>query len=165
MKKKASSQAPSCDWQTSGAKAAKARTAKATAAAKPSARVHRHREDYSWSGVRTERYKCPDGTWDSVLRRTLVGLKGEHTKFHLRYFEVAPGGHTSLETHRHEHVVVVVRGRGRCRIGRKTHDVDFLDTLYIPPDAEHQLENPTDEPFGFFCVVDARRDQPTPVNK
>lgn len=158
MKKKAASAAPSCDWKAPGAKPAKA-------AAKPKARVHRHHDDYSWSGVKTERYKCPDGTWDSVLRRTLVGLKGEHTKFHLRYFEVAPGGHTTLEKHQHEHVVVVVRGRGRCRIGRKTNDVGFLDTLYIPPDAVHQLENPTDEPFGFFCVVDAKRDCPVPVKK
>jgi ribulose-bisphosphate carboxylase large chain len=123
----------------------------------------RHRPGYSWTGVRTEKYKLDDGTWSDVLRRTLVGGKGEKTKFHMRYFEIAPGGHTTLERHRHEHVVFCVRGRGRCRVDGKRFTLGFLDTLYIPPDAPHQLQNPFGEPFGFFCMVDARRDRPRPV--
>ncbi|NIP95946.1 MAG: cupin domain-containing protein, partial [Akkermansiaceae bacterium] len=143
MKKKTTTQAPSCDWRSPD------RSRKSPEHEKPKARIHRHRPDYGWSRARTERYKAPDGTWDEVLRRTLVGGQhGERTRFHLRYFEVAPGGHTTLETHRHEHVVVVIRGRGRCRIGKKNHAVGHLDTIYIPPEAEHQLSNPYDEPFG-----------------
>ncbi len=125
----------------------------------------RHRADFSWTGVGTQRYKLEDGTWAGVIRRTLVGEKGERTKFHLRYFEVAPGGHTTLERHRHEHVVVCVRGRGNCRVRGRSHELGFLDTVYIPPEAPHRLSNPFDEPFGFLCIVDAKRDRPRPVGR
>ena len=157
-KTKTAAQGPGCDWR------APETGESPSSREEPKARIHRHRSDYGWSRTRTERYKASDGTWDEVLRRTLVGgLHGERTKFHLRYFEVAPNGHTTLEKHRHEHVVVVIRGKGRCRIGRKQHTVEYLDTIYIPPGAEHQLSNPFEEPFGFFCIVDARRDRPVPL--
>ncbi len=37
----------------------------------------------------------------------------------LRYFEVAPGGWTTLERHEHVHNVMVIRGKGRCLVGDK----------------------------------------------
>jgi ribulose-bisphosphate carboxylase large chain len=123
----------------------------------------RHRGDFSWTGVATERYKLEDGAWSGVLRRTLTGTRGEEKKFHLRYFEVEPGGRTTLERHRHEHVVICVRGRGRCRVKNRRYTLGFLDVLYVPPGAPHQLANPFEEPFGFFCIVDAKRDRPEPL--
>jgi quercetin dioxygenase-like cupin family protein len=36
----------------------------------------------------------------------------------------------------------------------------FMDTVYISPDTVHQLLNPFDAPFGFLCIVNARRDKP-----
>jgi hypothetical protein len=43
--------------------------------------------------------------------------------------------------------------------------MDFLDTLYIAPEAPHQLSNPFREPFGFFCIVNAKRDKPKMIKK
>ncbi|GAB4390183.1 MAG: hypothetical protein Kow0025_20470 [Thermodesulfovibrionales bacterium] len=132
----------------------------------PPSRLYRAREDYSWTGVKTERYKACDGTWADVIRRVIVGgARGERAKFHFRYLEIAPGGRTTLERHRHEHVVVCVRGRGMCLAGEKEHEMGNLDVLYVAPDAPHQLWNPFDEPFGFFCIVDARRDRPRPIRQ
>lgn len=122
------------------------------------------RRGFSWSGVKTERYKDDDGTWAKVERKVLIGGKGERAKFHLRYFEISPGGHTTLESHRHEHVVIGVRGKGRCKVEGKTYAVGVHDTLYIPPHAVHRLINPASEPFGFFCIVDAIRDRPKAVS-
>ena len=152
----------SCDWNAQK-ESGKKEVASTKRAGAVNPRLHRHRKDYSWSGVKTERYKFKDDTWQSVIRRVLVGEKGENVKFHLRYFEISPGGHTTLEQHRHEHVVVGIRGNGKCRANGKTYKVGFLDTLYIPPQATHQLINTSDEPFGFFCVVDAKRDRPKAV--
>lgn len=152
----------SCDWNANN-KSGKQKVAFIKKSSTANPRIHRHRKDFSWSGIRTERYKSKDGTWHSVLRRVLVGEKGEHVKFHLRYFEIGPGGHTTLEQHRHEHVVVGIRGNGTCRVNGKKYDVGFLDSLYIPPMATHQLLNPHGEPFGFFCIVDAKRDRPKAV--
>ena len=50
-----------------------------------------------------------------ILRTELVGKNGESCKFHVRYFEVAPGGYSTLEKHVHEHVVIPLRGKGVVR--------------------------------------------------
>ena len=146
-------------------------------AKKPESTVLKHKGGCSWKGIRPVVYK-KDGAgkgkgkgkgkgadWASVARHLLVaGERGEKTRFHLRYFEVSPGGYTSLETHRHEHVVVVIKGRGKVRLGRRLHKLDYLDTIYISPGDPHRLLNPYGEPFGFFCIVDARRDRPAPIS-
>ncbi len=133
---------------------------------KAKSRVFKHRGDCSWKGVKPAVYKedAKEGGWTQVARHPLVaGLSGEQTKFHLRYFEVSPGGYTSLEMHRHEHVVVVVKGRGRVRLGRRTRELQYLDVVYIGEMEPHRLSNPYGEPFGFFCIVDAQRDRPVPL--
>jgi ribulose-bisphosphate carboxylase large chain len=152
---------PSCEFRAS---------ARARAAGDASrTRLHRfHPDDYTFAGVRTDRYKAADGSWTGVLRRTLAGggpLMGDPAAFELRYFEIAPGGHTTRERHEHVHVVVCVRGSGEARVKGRRYTMAPLDTLYIPPQAVHQLMNPSDaEPFGFFCIVDAERDRPVPVD-
>jgi ribulose-bisphosphate carboxylase large chain len=118
---------------------------------------------HAWEGVPAREYKEAAAHHCGVRRSVLVGEGGEQTQFHLRYFEVAPSGFTTLEHHRHEHVVVVLRGRGLVRLGETTHEVAFGDTVYIAPDEVHQLRNPGQEPFGFLCLVDAERDRPMRV--
>lgn len=128
-----------------------------------SSAVYHHKKECRWTGVNIDRYKKVDGGWLSITRQFLVGNKGESPKFHLRYFEIAPGGYSSLETHRHEHVVICARGKGRVRMGDKSYMLKDLDVAYISPNTEHQLLNPYQEPFGFFCIVSAKRDRPRPV--
>lgn len=144
-----------CDWRTSKGKG------------EPSlkTRLLKHKGDYTWQGVRTERYKSDDGSWSDVFRRVLTGIYGEKTRFHMRYFEIAGGGYTTLEHHRHEHVVVGIRGKGQSVVNGKTYRIGFLDTLYIEPHAVHQLKNPYNEPFGFLCLVDAKRDRPNAIKR
>jgi S-methyl-1-thioxylulose 5-phosphate methylthiotransferase len=122
--------------------------------------LYRHKGGCRWEGIEDERYKVEDGGWADVVRRVLIGTHGESTKFHVRYFEISPGGFSSLERHGHEHVVICIRGGGIVRTGRRKRNMGFLDTLYISPDTVHQLSNPFDEPFGFLCVVNADRDRP-----
>ncbi|HMK50012.1 MAG TPA: cupin domain-containing protein [Thermodesulfovibrionales bacterium] len=123
-------------------------------------RLCKHDGRFRWSGVKREEYKSSGNDWAGIVRQTLIGNSGESARFHLRYFEIEPGGRSSFEMHRHEHVVVVIRGKGICVAGKKKLRMKFLDTLYIEPEMPHQLQNPYDEPFGFFCIVNARRDKP-----
>jgi ribulose-bisphosphate carboxylase large chain len=117
--------------------------------------------DFAWSGVPLQDYKPLDDSWRGVTRRVLVGQTGESPLFHVRYFEIAPGGYTTLERHRHEHAVMVLRGRGQVLIGCETRDVAFGDTVYVAPGDPHQFRNDHGpEPFGFLCVVNAVRDRP-----
>ena len=78
----------------------------------------------------------------------------------LRYFEVAPGGHTTLERHEHAHAVLIEHGRGRCLVGDHVYDVVEHDLLHIPPLTWHQFRAGKDEPLGFLCMVNAVRDRP-----
>lgn len=121
---------------------------------------YRHKGNMAWQGVKDEPYKPAAGGWSSIIRRVLVGAHGESVRFHVRYFEIAAGGRSSLERHRHEHVVICVRGEGTVRTGNTRKKMGFMDTLYISPGVIHQLMNPFDEPFGFLCIVNARRDKP-----
>lgn len=123
-------------------------------------RFYKYHGDFSWHGIKTEKYKSAGNGWADIIRQTLIGNHGESAKFHLRYFEIAPHGFSSFEKHRHEHVVIGIRGEGICIVGKKKYRISFLDTLYIKPNEPHQLKNPYNEPFGFFCIVNAKRDKP-----
>jgi len=126
-------------------------------------RVLHFQPDFRWQDVPVTAYKQAAGHWSGVARTVLVGDAGEQTAFHVRYFEVAPGGCTSREEHAHEHAVVVLRGRGQVLLGAAVHDLAFGDTVYVAPHNVHQFRNPTAEPFGFLCIVDSRRDRPVPI--
>ncbi|MCC6346380.1 MAG: cupin domain-containing protein [Nitrospirales bacterium] len=164
MKKKAARTGDSPSPLAGKGKGEASRTAPASPGRERSAsRINRHKGNYTWSGIQTESYKPKGGSWLDIARNVLIGNQGETARFHFRYFEIAPGGFSSLELHRHEHVVVCIRGRGKVRMGSKRYTLGYLDTAYIAPDTAHQLSNPFHEPFGFFCVVNARRDKPKPV--
>jgi quercetin dioxygenase-like cupin family protein len=121
-------------------------------------------QPHAWEGVSAGAYKAPAAHHCGVSRAVLAGETGEQTAFHVRYFEIGPGGNTSLEHHTHEHFVIVFRGRGEVRLGDTVHALNFGDAVYIGPDEVHQLRNTSaEEPFGFFCTVDARRDTPVEV--
>lgn len=128
--------------------------------------MRRFKRDFRWNHVELEPYKIAahhGGEFRGASRQVLVGKRGERVKFHVRYFEVEPGGHTSLEQHRHSHVVIGVRGRGRARVANRTYALEPMDTIYIGPDQAHQLSAVGKDRFGFFCIVDARRDKPRAV--
>jgi ribulose-bisphosphate carboxylase large chain len=121
--------------------------------------------DFTWKGIKVKGYKAGGDDWSNIVRQGLIGDRGETAKFHLRYFEIAPGGYSSFERHRHEHVVIGIRGRGMVTLHKRTSEVRYLDVIYINPETPHRLSNPFDEPFGFFCIVNAKRDRPKPVKK
>jgi quercetin dioxygenase-like cupin family protein len=121
---------------------------------------------FRWEHSEVEPYKVSahrGGEFAGASRQVLIGRRGERVAFHLRYFELRAGGYTSLERHRHSHVVVGVRGRGLVRIGDENHTLGPLDAIYIGPQQAHQLRAAGRSKFGFFCIVDARRDKPRPV--
>jgi len=78
----------------------------------------------------------------------------------LRYFEIAPGGYSTLERHEHMHAVMILRGRGRCLVGNEIHEVGPYDLVTIAPLTWHQFRAGTDEPLGFLCMVNNERDRP-----
>lgn len=121
---------------------------------------YKHKGDFTWKGIKGSPYKAEDCGWSRIIRKVLVGSHRESTKFHVRHFEILPGGYSSLEKHRHEHVVICVKGKGIVRTGRTKKTMGFMDVLYISPDTVHQLINPFEDSFGFLCIVNSKRDKP-----
>ena len=116
---------------------------------------------FAWEGRDPIAYKdCSDLPFAGVTRVELLGRAGEPSAFELRYFEIAPGGYSSLERHRHIHAVIAVRGQGELVVHDRATPLAHLDIAYVPPMATHQLRATGDEPFGFFCIVDKDRDRP-----
>jgi len=128
-------------------------------------RLYKHKGNFTWKGVKTEKYKTGAGDWAGIVRKVLIGNFNESTKIHIRYFEIASGGYSSFEKHKHEHVVIGIRGKGKVLCDKKNYQLNFLDTLYIAPNTPHQLGNPFQDPFGFLCIVNARRDKPKILTK
>lgn len=116
-------------------------------------------EPFTWEGVEALVYKENDNTFLDVSRRVLAGAATDQG-VELRYFEVGPGGHTTLEHHEHTHVVVPIRGLGRALVVDRVVDLHPHDLVFIPAWGWHQFQTVGDEPFGFLCMVTCERDRP-----
>ncbi|MCC7122309.1 MAG: cupin domain-containing protein [Gammaproteobacteria bacterium] len=112
-----------------------------------------------WQGVEVLEYK-QDGSapFRDVTRQVL--FEDPALACQLRYFEIAPGGHTTLERHGHVHAVMVVRGHGTCLVGDDVFDIGEHDLVQVPPSTWHQFRAPADVALGFLCLVNAERDRP-----
>jgi mannose-6-phosphate isomerase-like protein (cupin superfamily) len=119
----------------------------------------RHLGGFRWDGVAVRAYKPEGAPFRGVTRQVLFGEE-ESGASELRYFEVEPGGWTTLERHTHVHQVVVLQGRGRALVGERIVDLAPLDCLGVPARTWHQLRAAPDAPLGFLCLVDRERDRP-----
>lgn len=119
----------------------------------------RAQRDFRWQDVELLPYK-EDGRalFKSITRQVLFSDPELHGE--LRYFEVAPGGYSTLERHEHMHAVLILRGRGHCLVGNEVRPVETRDLVTVPRLTWHQFRATADEPLGFLCMVNAARDKP-----
>jgi len=114
--------------------------------------------DGRWDGVGILRYKQEgEARFLGVTRQVLFEDAGGAQ---WRYFEVAPGGHTTLERHEHTHAVMVLQGRGSCLVGDRILSLGAHDLVCVPPLTWHQFRADDDVPLGFLCPVSRERDRP-----
>jgi mannose-6-phosphate isomerase-like protein (cupin superfamily) len=121
--------------------------------------VKRHLGDYTWEGIPVLPYKEDGNTFRSVTRQILHEGRDDLAA-ELRYFEVGPGGHSTLERHQHSHHVLIFRGSGKVLVGEEIWEIGFGDLVRIPPLTWHQFRAAADEPLGFLCLVACERDRP-----
>ncbi len=115
--------------------------------------------DYRWDTVDLLRYK-QDGSapFKDITRQVLFSQPDQACE--LRYFEVAPGGYSTLERHEHTHAVLILRGHGTVRLGQDVHAVGERDLVTVDPLTWHQFHAAPDAPLGFLCLVSRERDKP-----
>ncbi|MFL6797395.1 MAG: cupin domain-containing protein [Xanthobacteraceae bacterium] len=125
----------------------------------PTRTAHRKARGYRWEGVEELPYKEDErALFKSISRQVLFSdpqMQGE-----LRYFEVAPGGFSTLERHEHMHAVLVLRGNGECLVGNEVRPIHTHDLVTVAPMTWHQFRASAGEPLGFLCMVNAQRDKP-----
>lgn len=74
----------------------------------------------------------------------------------VRVFRLKPGGFTPKHSHDWEHVNYIIKGRGKLTIDGEANELSAGDFAFVPPNANHQFENPFDEEFEFICIVPER---------
>lgn len=110
---------------------------------------------HGWDDVAVEPYAAGDPR--NGTRQVLIGPADGAENFALRYFTLAPGTASRLETHAHDHGVYVLHGRGTVRLGDASHAIGPGDVVYVGPHEVHAFVAGADAALGFLCVVPARR--------
>jgi len=114
---------------------------------------------FRWAGVETRRYKEEGSApFRDISRQVLFAQPDQGCE--LRYFEIAPGGYSTLERHRHTHAVLILRGHGTVVLGDEELPVGTNDLVSIDPLTWHQFRAPSDSALGFLCLVSKDRDRP-----
>lgn len=129
--------------------------------------------NFRWDGVEETDYSEVDINKQSPIdiplfwniTRFEITEHFHSTAFEVRYFEINQGGYSRLERHHHTHTIIVVRGNGVLKTEYDEFSLTYLDVVYIDSYTPHQLLNNDQEPFGFFCIVDRKRDKPIPLKK
>jgi quercetin dioxygenase-like cupin family protein len=115
--------------------------------------------NYRWESVPFLPYKEEGSApFKSITRQVL--FHDPELRCELRYFEVAPGGYSTLERHQHVHAVMILRGAADVLVGNEVRPVKTFDLVRIPAMTWHQFRTAGAEPMGFLCMVNAERDRP-----
>jgi S-methyl-1-thioxylulose 5-phosphate methylthiotransferase len=121
--------------------------------------LHRAFRAFEWDDVPRLPYKEDSAApFKSISRQVL--FSDPALACELRYFEMDPGGHSTLERHEHVHAVLVLRGRGHVLLGDQVRLVAPFDLITIPSWTWHQFRADAGEPMGFLCMVNRERDRP-----
>ena len=115
---------------------------------------------FRWEGIPVLAYKEDGGTHFRAITRQVLFEGSPSLGAQLRYFEIAPGGHSTLERHDHIHSVMILRGDGQALVGDCIIPLSEHDLVAIPPQTWHQFRATSSNPLGFLCLVCAQRDKP-----
>ncbi len=121
--------------------------------------VIRHTDESHWESIPVLNYKEEGNSFRKITRQVLYDGTRE-LPCQVRYFEVAPGGHSSLERHEHVHVVFIVRGEGDVLVGSEVQRISEKDVVTIPGNTWHQFQADRGSALGFLCLVNVERDRP-----
>lgn len=114
---------------------------------------------FRWQGVDVLEYKPEGGASFRDITRQLL-FHSADLACELRYFEIAPGGYSTLECHAHEHAVMILNGRGACLVGNEVRSVSAYDLVAIAALQWHQFRASEGGSLGFLCMVNVNRDRP-----
>ncbi len=95
---------------------------------------------------------------EGARMRMLVGSEDGAGKFHMRHFEVAPGGYTPHHQHDYEHEILILRGEGLAQSAQGERPFKAGDVIWVPPNEMHQFRNTGAGALEFICLIPAPMD-------
>jgi len=90
--------------------------------------------------------------------RMLIGPQDGAKNFHMRHFEVAPGGNTPHHRHDYEHEILVLKGEGVATSKAGQRPFHSGDVVFVPANEMHQFKNTGTVPCEFICLIPAPED-------
>ncbi len=87
--------------------------------------------------------------------RMLVGPPDGAPNFHMRHFEVEPGGYTPHHQHDYEHEILILKGEGLARSEQGERKFHAGDVIWVPANEMHQFRNTGATPLEFICLIPA----------
>ena len=90
----------------------------------------------------------------STRKKILIGSNDGSKNIIMRYFIIAPGGHSPKHSHNWEHLVKIESGKGIV-VGKDDNEVEVLEgySIFVEANEMHQFENPFEENFEFICII------------
>ncbi len=95
---------------------------------------------------------------EGAKMRMLIGPDDGAGNFHMRQFEVAPGGHTPHHNHDYEHEIIVLEGQGIAKSEQGDRTFKAGDVIFVPAGEMHQFQNTGADPLKFICLIPAPQD-------
>lgn len=89
----------------------------------------------------------------SIIRELLHPQTHGNNNQSLAEATVPPGVKTQLHFHKQsEEIYFITHGRGLMFLAQETFEVAIGDTIYIPENTAHQIENTGDTELKFICA-------------
>ena len=107
-------------------------------------------------GIRQQPVEMPGA--QGARMRLLIGPDDGADTFHMRQFEVAPGGCTPHHEHDFEHEILILRGQGMAATPEGDRSFKTGDVIFVPAGEKHQFRNTGDTPGEFLCLIPAPED-------
>ena len=93
-----------------------------------------------------------------IRMRMLAGPKDGADNFHMRHFEIEPGGHSPHHQHDYEHEILILSGGGVAKSEQGDRAFVAGDVIFVAANEKHQFRNTGDEPLKFICLIPAPHD-------
>jgi len=106
-----------------------------------------------WQDVKAEPVNA-EGAKGATIR-WLIGKESGAPNFHMRLFELAPGGQTPLHTHAWEHELYILEGSGQMQTEKGSAPFAAGEFIYVAPHEKHQFVNNGSSVCRFLCLVPA----------
>ncbi|TFF99991.1 MAG: cupin domain-containing protein [Promethearchaeota archaeon] len=86
--------------------------------------------------------------------RWLITKEDGPMHFATRRFKIKPGGKIGIHNHKEEHHIYVLEGQAEFLDDKgNKHQVRKDNTIFIPPNEKHGINNNQDTNFIFICII------------